>query len=522
AHASAGCLHVRPFLDTKQARDVGLLREIAEGSAALVREYGGTLASEHGDGLARSSLAPSFYGAPLYAAYVATKRAFDPQGLLNPGKVVEAPPLDHHLRLSPTEHPRPHAAPLAFRTADGRDLGLAGAVEACNGQAVCRQRGTGAMCPSFMATREEKDSTRGRADALREALAGHFLLRGPEVAEAMDLCLSCKACVSECPSSVDVAAMKAVWLHERWKGERPPLRTRLLAHLPTLARRGAGAMAPLLNRLARLGPAFFGLDSTRTLPALARRPFLDDAWPAPTDPDVVVFADTFARFFEPDVLHAARRVMEAAGVRAAVAPYACCGRTLISEGFLDAARTRARRVVDVLAPHAAAGRPIVGLEPSCLLTLRDEVPRLLSDDPRAALVARHARTFDEWALFGLERLGSLETPEAGSPETFVHTHCHQRALVGAGAAVAALAAGGVAARESGAGCCGLAGGWGYEAGHAAVSRAIAEDRLAPAVRALAPEATVVAAGFSCRSQIAHTTGRTAVHPAIALAARLRG
>jgi Fe-S oxidoreductase len=374
------------------------------------------------------------------------------------------------------------------------------------------------MCPSFMATREEKDSTRGRANALREALAGHLAPNGPEVIAAMDLCLSCKACKAECPSSVDMAALKAAWLEGRWAARRPPLRTTLFARLPELARRGAGTGAPLLNAFAgRRARRALGLDPDRPLPALARSPFRetrDDG----AEASVLLFVDTFARYFEPEPAHAAIRVLDAAGVRVAIAPDVCCGRTLISEGFLDAARVRARALVDALAPHAEAGRAIVGLEPSCLLTLRDEIPRLLPDDPRSGVVARAARTFEEFVAGG--GLGGALW-SAVPAEALVHPHCHQRALSSAAAGLNALAVAGIVAHDSGAGCCGLAGGWGYEAAHAGVSRAIAEDRLAPAVRALGEDALVVASGFSCRHQIGHVTGRAAVHPAVALADRLR-
>ena len=520
AHASAGCLHVRPFLDLGAPAGVAAIGPIARGAAALVREYGGTLSSEHGDGLARSSLAAEFYGAELYAAYVATKSAFDPNRLLNPGRVVEAPAPDENVRdvvgargTAPLRDPT-----LTFATPGGRELGAAGTVDACNGQGVCLKRGTGTMCPSFMATREEKDSTRGRANALREALAGHLPLNGPEVATAMDLCLSCKACKAECPSSVDMAALKAAWLEGRWTARRPPLRTSLFARLPEFARRGAGAGAPLLNALAgRRARRAMGLDPDRPLPALARSPFRGSR-DAGSETSVLLFIDTFARYFEPESAHAALHVLDAAGVRVSIGPDVCCGRTLISEGFLGAARDRARTLVDALAPHAEAGRAIVGLEPSCLLTLRDEIPRLLPDEQRSSMVARAARTFDEFVSGGGLDGASWSTVPA---EALVHTHCHQRALSSAGAGPDALAVAGIVARDSGAGCCGLAGGWGYEAAHAGVSRAIAEDRLAPAVRALGADVLIVAAGFSCRHQIQHVTGRAAVHPAVALAERIR-
>ena len=536
AHASAGCLHVRPFLDTKTEAGVAAMQRVAEGSADLVKEYGGILASEHGDGLARGPLARRFYGEALYAAYVATKRAFDPSGLLNPGKVVEAPPLTSHLRLGPGYRPAQVEAGLTFPGEGGADLGFTMMVELCNGQAVCRKRGEGTMCPPFMVTGEEKDSTRGRANALREALTGGLdRLTGEEVAAAMDLCVQCKACQAECPASVDMAALKTVWLAKKWETEKPPLRARLFAHLPRLARRLSGPLAPLVNRtngsrFARRRLAALGIAPERLLPPFARHPFREfevgglkfevenSKHQTPNSrPTLVLFADTFARFQEPEIPRAAVRVMEAAGFRVVVPPYRCCGRTYLSKGFVPQARRLARRLADTYAPYAEAGLPLVGLEPSCLLTLRDELRRLLPGDARAEAVALRAQTFEEWAAANAERLSALEWKETG--DVLVHGHCHQKALSAMAASRAAFEAAGFRYRETGAGCCGMAGSFGYEAEHHRVSLAMAEDRLAPAVRA-APEATVAAAGTSCRHQILDVTGRTALHPAEVLARAL--
>ncbi|HYE95329.1 MAG TPA: FAD-linked oxidase C-terminal domain-containing protein [Rubricoccaceae bacterium] len=522
AHASAGCLHIRPFLDLKEKRHVEAMPRLARASAELVKAAGGALASEHGDGLARSWLAPDFYGAPLYAAYRAVKHAFDPKGVFNPGKVVDAPPMTAHLRYDPAPRARPYYAALPFTDAAGRDAGFASAAEACNGSAVCRQRHVGTMCPSFMATREEKDSTRGRANALREALYGHLpSLTGPEVAAAMDLCLSCKACKAECPAGVDLAALKAAWLAERWRRERPPFRTRLFAHLPRFAPRISGTLAPAANRLVRSRTmrrrlAALGLAPERPLPAFVRHPFREGAAVPPASGQVVLFADTFTRFFEPEIARAALRVIEGTGAAVVVPPYVCCGRTLFSEGFIDEARRRAGRLAETLAPYAEAGAEIVGLEPSCLLTLRDELRALLPDDPHAALVAKQARLFEEWAAAHVDRLAT-PSQRVAPRDVLVHGHCHQKALSSLTHSRAMFEALGFDYRETGAGCCGLAGAFGYEADHYGVSLAIAEDRLAPAVRAAPSHTLIVAAGTSCRAQIAHITGRAAHHPAEVLA-----
>ena len=540
AHASAGCLHVRPFLDLRKQPAVDAMARIAVASADLVKKYDGIIASEHGDGRARGALAEHFYSPPLYAAYRATKRLFDPAGLLNPGKITDAPPLTEALRMGPDYHPQTVTTGIAYFDSEGRDVGFAEAVEACNGQAVCRKVGTGVMCPPFMITGEEKDSTRGRANALREALTGDLSsLTGPEVAEAMDLCVACKACRSECPASVDLAALKTSWQEQKWKTQRPDLRTRLFAHMPILAQRTAGPLAHVANRVAaspfvRRRLAAFGIAPERSLPTFATRPFRDKGsgkWGpgsalsvqspgaiSRSPSRVALFADTFGRFQEPDIPRAAMRVFAAAGVEVVVPEYRCCGRTYLSKGYVPQATRLAERLVETYAPIAEAGIPIVGLEPSCILTLRDEIPRLLRGDARAAAVARMAVTFEEWAEANPDALGRVAWKADAGP-ALVHGHCHQKALSTMGASRACLGAAGFAVSETHAGCCGVAGAFGYEAEHYAASVAMGEERLAPAVRN-APDATVVAAGTSCRAQIAHTTGRTALHPAEALAARL--
>ncbi|HEX9951981.1 MAG TPA: FAD-linked oxidase C-terminal domain-containing protein [Rubricoccaceae bacterium] len=525
AHASAGCLHVRPFFDLRLPAQVAAMERVAIASADLVKKYDGIIASEHGDGRARGALAEHFYSPPLYAAYRAVKALFDPAGLLNPGKITDAPPLTEALRMGPDYHPATVATAITYPDTNGRDVGFAEAVEACNGQGVCRKIGEGVMCPPFMVTREEKDSTRGRANALREALSGGLAsLTGPEVAEAMNTCVACKACKSECPASVDMAALKTSWQEQKWRTERPSLRTRLFAHLPLLARRTAGPLAHVANRvganrLVRKRLKVLGIAPERSLPTFATRPFSEkEAKRSAGGPRVALYADTFARFQDPEIPRAALRVFAAAGVEVVVPLYRCCGRTYLSKGFVPQATALARRLVETYAPLAAAGVPIVGLEPSCILTLRDEIPRLLPGDARATAVAAAAITFEEWAEANAEVLGRVAWRDAAG-DALVHGHCHQKALSAMGASRSCLQSAGFAVSETHAGCCGVAGAFGYEAEHYALSVAMGEERLAPAVRA-APGATVVAAGTSCRAQIAHTTGRAALHPAEALAARL--
>lgn len=531
AHASAGCLHVRPFVDTKLPEGVASLARIAAASADLVKEFGGLIASEHGDGLARSPFNEQFYGPALYAAYRGVKQAFDPENRFNPGKITDAQPVTESLRYLPGYQTQTVRSALTFPGARGDDLGFAAAAEACNGMGVCRKRGVDTMCPPFMATREEKDTTRGRANALREALSGQLgSLTGPEVAEAMDLCIGCKACQSECPAGVDMAALKTVWLEQKWKAQKPPLRARLFANHPRLAKRFSGKMAPFINRMNQTGfirkrLASLGIARERTLSPFATEPFtredrksrFPNPKPETRNPKstVVLYADTFARFHEPEIPRAAIRVMEAMGFEVIVPPYRCCGRTYLSGGFVDEAVRLARNVVEAYWPFAEAGLPIVGLEPSCILTFRDELPRLLPDDPRAKAIARHTLTFEEWAAGHPDKLRNA-VGDAGGREVVAHGHCHQRALSSMDPTRTMLEAAGFSVRFTEAGCCGMAGSFGYETEHFEVSKAIAEDRLLPAVREASGDTILVAAGTSCRHQIADLAGRAGVHPAIAL------
>ncbi len=529
AHASAGCLHVRPFIDTKKLEGVASLVRIAAASAELVKEYGGLIASEHGDGLARSPLNEQFYGPALYAAYRGIKKAFDPQNLFNPGKITDAPPMTDNLRYLPGYETKSVHSALMFPNARGIDVGFAAAAEACNGMGVCRKRGVETMCPPFMATREEKDSTRGRANALREALSGQLgSLTGPEVADAMDLCIGCKACKAECPAGVDMAALKSVWLEQKWKDQKPPIRERLFANHPKIARRFSGRMAPLINRINQTGLvkkrlSGLGITTARTLPPFATDPFLrEDPKFKIKNPKstIVLFADTFSRFHEPGIPRAAVRVMEAMGFDVTVPPYRCCGRTYLSGGFVDEALLLARKIVETYAPFAERGMPIVGLEPSCILSLRDELPRLLPDNPRAKVIAAHALTFEEWAANHSARLSEV-IGDVGGREVLVHGHCHQIALSSMGPTRTMLEAAGYSVRFTNAGCCGMAGSFGYESEHYEVSVAIAEDRFLPAIRETADDTLLVAAGASCRHQIRDLTGRESVNPATLLAKSMR-
>ena len=543
AHASAGTLHVRPFINTKDEAEVEKMREIARASLDLVLKYGGVVSSEHGDGIVRGWANPEILGEDLYDLCRTTKSIFDPDRRLNPGKIVDAPDMTDHLRMGPDYETRPFSAALDWSDEGGFDR----AVEKCNGNGACRKLHGGTMCPSFMATREEEDSTRGRANALRMVLSGGLdasEMTGERMHEVMDLCIQCKACKTECPSNVDMAKMKTEWLNHTWSERRMPLRTRLFAHQPDLARTIAGTpLASAANWMSRrpllrkMGEAMLDIDADRALPPFARETFrqwfrrqhgpvtLDTPAAAGRSDDsarVVLFADTFNGCHTPAPLKAAVEFLHATG-HVVEMPDAdtCCGRTLLSKGCVSEAQERALETVEALYPYAEAGRPIVGLEPSCILTLADEFLDLLPGDPRAEAVADAACTFDTFVARQAERgiLDKTLPPGWKRPggDVLVHGHCHQKALVGTSGTEQALSWAGYDVETVEAGCCGMAGAFGYESEHVDISKQMAEDRLAPAVRGASPSTQIAATGFSCRSQIKDVTGRTARHPAELLA-----
>ena len=520
-HASVGCLHVRPALNTKDPAGVARMRRLAEHVAGLVVELGGSISGEHGDGLSRSEFLGRMYGAELLEAFAALKRAWDPAGLLNPGVIVDPAPMQEHLRLGPA--PRPGAPPTALDFSS--QGGFEAAVELCNGSGLCRKRNAGTMCPSY--TGDERDTTRARANALRSVLDGTLdpsELTGDRLWEVFDLCVACKACKTECPSRVDVARMKTELLAQRGAAHGFSLRQRAAAHA-----RGALAVAArapgLVNaigstRAARLlAQATVGIDKRRTLPRvdtpLHRRFARLPQGPGPAE--VALFADTWTTYQRPDIGEAAVAVLAATGARVSLPRVACCGRPMLSEGLVEPARRSARANLDALAPLAERGIPIAGLEPSCILTIRDDYASLLPGDPRVEAVAGATRLWEE-ALLELD--GRPRFRDGDADRVLLHGHCHQKALVGTGPTEAALAlVPGVEVETLDAGCCGMAGLFGYEREHYAVSMRMGERRLFGAVRA-APDATVVAPGTSCREQIADGTGRRALHPAEYLAARL--
>jgi FAD/FMN-containing dehydrogenase/Fe-S oxidoreductase len=530
AHASVGCLHIRPIIDLKQAPEVQKLRSIAEQVCDLVMEYGGAMSAEHGDGLARSCWNERIFGPVLYQAFKDLKAAFDPHGIMNPGKIVDAPPMTENLRYGGSYRTRPVKTFFKYTREGGFDR----AIEMCNGAAVCKKKLEGTMCPSYMATREEEHSTRGRANALRAAINGHLpedALTSPRMYQVLDLCLECKGCKAECPSNVDMAKLKYEFLAQYHARHGTPLRARLFGQIERLNRLGC-AFAPLSNWAAGSAPArwFFdrvlGIHGHRQLPPFASQTF--DRWfmsrnggrPAVTRGPVVLFNDTYMTYNYPEIGKAAVKVLEAAGFEVILADKKCCGRPMISKGLIRQARANAAYNVDRLSVYAEKGIPIVGCEPSCILTFRDEYPDLL-DDPRAGELAKRTFMIEEF-LVGLRERGALNLPfRDASRSLLLHGHCHQKALIGSGPSLQVLRMlPGTQVEEVDSGCCGMAGSFGYEKEHYDLSIAIGSRRLFPAVRSKGPEWEIVASGISCRQQIAHATGRRARHLVEVLAASL--
>jgi FAD/FMN-containing dehydrogenase/Fe-S oxidoreductase len=541
-HASVGCLHIRPVLNLHDHGDVAKMRSIMEEVTTLVLEFGGSLSGEHGDGLVRSEWNRKMFGPAVYEAFRQVKRGFDPGNVLNPGKVVDAPAMDANLRVPPGRVPPD--PPTVFDY--GKQGGFFASIEQCNGAGVCRKTQGGAMCPSYRVTKDERDTTRARANALRVAMVDAPADgREPKaiahadrwVHEVMDLCLSCKACKTECPSNVDVAKLKAEFLHAYHADRRRPVGHLLVKHvhrLLPLAARFAGVNNWLARRpwVRRMMESTAGIDRRRSLPELHREHFRN--WFARRAAGVsrpvrganhrsahagrspvVLLDDCFTTFHEPQIGRAAVTLLERVGFTVELAGV-CCGRAMLSKGFLTDARRLAVEGIAKLDRYAAAGVPILGVEPSCLLALADEWPELVPG-VAAKRVAAAAELADAWLARQVSDGGlSLDVP-ALSAKALFHGHCHQKALVGVAGSVAALGlVPGLDVTALDAGCCGMAGAFGYEVDHYDVSVAVANLELVPAVRAN-PDAVLIATGTSCRHQLRDLTGRTALHPLEVLA-----
>ena len=520
-HCSVGCMHIRPLIDLKEASEMKKMVSIADAISDLVLEFNGAMSGEHGDGLARSHFNQKLFGAVLYEAFRQVKRVFDPKNLMNPGKIVDAPAMTESLKISPRYQTWQPETTLDF-TGQG---GFARAVEMCSGMGECRKKLDGTMCPSYMGTLDEEHSTRGRANALRAVLSGKVPkeeFTGKRLHDVMDLCLECKACKAECPSNVDMAKLKYEFLDHYHRVNGLPLRNRLFGGIERLNRIGS-QFAPLSNWVVGSGlnrwlmEKLAGIDRRRPLPQFAGVTFED--WFDGRKPEgdgakgeVVLFHDTFNNFNTPNVAVATTRLLERLGYHVLLVNKRCCGRPMISKGMLGEAKNNAAWNVDQLAEYAERGVPIVGMEPSCLLTLRDEYPDFLRTND-AKLVARNSFLLEEFLLQERDTGKVSLSFGANGRKALLHGHCHQKALVGTVPTVALLKGAGFEVSEVDSGCCGMAGSFGFEKEHYDLSLTIGNRRLAPAVKSASAEVEIVAPGISCRQQIEHLTGRKAKHTA---------
>ncbi|WP_236788998.1 FAD-binding and (Fe-S)-binding domain-containing protein [Amycolatopsis sp. GM8] len=517
-HFGEGCLHMRIDFDLLTKPGVADFRSFLEDAADLVAAHGGSLSGEHGDGQARSELLPRMYSAEMMALFERFKGIFDPDNRMNPGVLVKPRPVDADIRV--------RAANVPVVLGYPHDHGSFGeAMRRCVGVGKCRNTGGGGvMCPSYRATREEKHSTRGRAHLLAEMINGELITdgwRSEEVRDALDLCLSCKGCLSDCPVDVDMATYKAEFQHHHYQGRIRPLSHYSMGWLPLWLR--FSALAPKFAnavlrrpRVAALVKRLGGIAAERQLPTFADKPYTRSRKRRDGGKPVVLWPDSFNNYLTPQVLHAATEVLEAAGYQVVVPEQnVCCGLTWVSTGQLGMAKRVLRKTLSVLKPYLDAGYEVVGLEPSCTALFRGDLGHLMPGDETAALLARRTRTFAELLADAELPLRDLDI------DAITQVHCHQHAELGFGADEKLMARAGIRNSTMDSGCCGLAGNFGFERGHYDVSVAVAEDRMLPAIRDAAAETVVISNGFSCRTQIAQESERTAVHLAELVRAALR-
>lgn len=521
-HVGSGCMHVRPYVDLRQPEEIELMHQIMIDVADLLLKYGGALSGEHGDGLIRSWLLPRMFGERIMQAFKELKDAFDPIHLMNPGKVVNATPPLKELRLSPEVSTKIPEVFLNF----SKEGGFALAVDLCNGNGQCRKK-EGVMCPSFQVTKDEFHSTRARAQALRSIIHGRLPMKdftSKNMYEVMDLCISCKGCKTECPSQVDMAKMKSEFLYHYQEKHGYSFRNRLFGNIGLL-NKWASPFASLFNKLSRSPLSkkilnYFDIATERTLPALAKQKFSKwlKGYRQVTEKakQVVLFNDTFNEFNEPEIGQAATKVLNALGFEVIVPKWNCCGRPAFSKGLLKQAHKKAKRVIETLLPYASKGLPIIGLEPSCILMIKDDYLGLFREEDsllsKAKIVSSHCLTFDEF-IANLQKEGHFNLQFKNQEQIVkVHGHCHQKALIGMKPTMDVLKAiPGFIASEIQSGCCGMAGSFGYEKEHYKISMDIGGLCLFPAVEKSSDNALIVANGTSCRHQIKDGVRRRALH-----------
>jgi len=519
AHASVGVIHVRPILDLRLAEDIERFKRISEDTFDLVKEYGGSWSGEHGDGLVRSYKLPEFFGPRVYGALKEVKQLFDPENLMNPGKIIDAQAIDENLRYGTVY--KDSKVETFFKYEE--DGSFHNAVHQCTGVGECRRLQGGTMCPSFKATQAEEHSTRGRANALRLAMSGQLensSLTNDAVIDALDLCLSCKACKSECPSNVDMAKLKSEVWQKKYDEKGIPLRDRMVRDSANMSARFSGALANTINAIQQTKlfrstlEKTMGIEKDRVLPNYAAQPFYKwfnkrNVSKKVDAPKVVLFADTYLNYHEPNIGIAATELLEAVGYEVIVANVGCCQRPKLSQGFLRAAKKEGTITAQNLDKYFQQGLIVLVCEPSCASALKDDLPDLIED---AALAKRLKENVQMIDVFLMEQLQNGQLPSPLPPAAThisIHGHCHQKALFGTKAMKSLLDNSTVT--EISSGCCGMAGSFGYEKEHYELSKKVGEEILFPAVNALGEKEVLVACGVSCRHQIAHFTGKKAVH-----------
>ncbi len=515
AHASVGVIHVRPILDLREAEDIERLKNISKDTFELVRKFGGSWSGEHGDGLVRSSFNRKFFGEQLYQAFLDVKQLFDPQNLMNPGKIVEAQQIEENLRYGVNYTDQTINTEFKYH----QEGSFAESVHMCTGVGECRKILGGTMCPSFKATREEEHSTRGRANALRLAMSGqmdHDGITSKRLREVMDLCLSCKACKSECPSNVDMAKMKSDVSQKYFDQHGTTLSDRMIRDSTKTAAHMAGWKAGIVNLVQKTGlfryllELFVGFDKRRVLPLYTKEPFYQ--WfeqrriGKKSSSKVVLFADTYLNFHEPEIGMAATELLEACGYEVILGHVGCCQRPKISHGFLREAKKEGTKTALGLKQWLDRGYTVVVCEPSCASALNDDLPDLIDDCGLGDSLKNGVKMIDVFLSEEMES-GRLKIELESIPEAVaIHGHCHQKALYGSTALKSIYRHTSVHCQEIPSGCCGMAGSFGYEQEHYDISRKIGEEVLFPAVNQLKDSHTIVANGFSCRHQIQHFTG----------------
>ena len=517
AHASVGVIHVQPLLDLRDQQDIENLKNITNETFDLVVKYGGSWSGEHGDGLVRSAFNERFFGPRIYQAFKEIKKLFDPENLMNPGKIVDAESIEHNLRYGPTYHDQEVKTEFQYRPENS----FRESVHMCTGVGECRKMLGGTMCPSFKATRDEEHSTRGRANALRLAMSGQLGKEGlasERLHEVMELCLSCKACKSECPTNVDMAKMKSDVLQMYYDKHGITLRDRLIRDSSKAAARLSGALSSVTNFIQRWSlfrialQKLAGFDQRRVLPEYASEPFYkwfekkgNNTFKNPGK-KVVLFADTYLNFHEPAIGVSALQLLNSCGYEVILANVGCCQRPKISHGFLRDGKQEGTKTIEGLKKYIDQGLTIVVCEPSCASALNDDLPDLIDDEVLASQLKERVMMIDTFLTKEMENGNLKKTFQSIAGEILIHGHCHQKALYGTKGMKTLLSQGGQTVGEIPSGCCGMAGSFGYEAEHYDISRKIGESVLFPAVKSMKAGTTLVANGFSCRHQIEHFTG----------------